>query len=109
MSIRTSTKAEIRCHPFSLDSGQQPAKTGKKITPLTQRAKSSNVSCSLPGESQTVDSEQKRTPRLARCCTKKAGRKTGKNFTGRKPVILGRSSGNGRFEHRGSGAPGEGR
>src|SRR5271157_1322833 len=55
MSIRTSTKAEIRCRPLSLDGGQQPAKTGKKITPLTQRAKSSNVSCSLPGGSQTVD------------------------------------------------------
>jgi len=37
------------------DGGQQSAKTGKKITPLTQRAKSSNVSRFLTGESQTMD------------------------------------------------------
>ncbi len=55
MSIRTSTEAGTGRHPLSLDDGQQPAKTDKKITPLTQRGKSSNVSCSLPGESQTVD------------------------------------------------------
>jgi len=54
-SIRTSTKAETGRHPLLLDGGQQRAKTGKKITPLTQRAKSSNFSRSLPGESQTVD------------------------------------------------------
>ena len=54
-SIRTFAKAEPGRHSSSLDSGQPSAKTGKKITPLTQRAKSSNVSRSLPGESQALD------------------------------------------------------
>jgi len=54
-SIRTATEAETGRHPLLLNGGQQRAKTGKKITPLTQGAKSSNFSCSQPGENQTVD------------------------------------------------------